>query len=63
VPRSLSACCPATRRFATWGWRLLLATGALIVVYLLAYTVNTFALSYGVGLGVRRSRPTRGSGA
>jgi MFS family permease len=34
---------------------LLLATGALLVVYLLAYTVHTFALSYGVGLGVSRT--------
>lgn len=34
---------------------LLLATGALMVVYLLAYTVNTFALTYGVSLGVPRT--------
>lgn len=34
---------------------LLLATGAMIVVYLLAYTVNTFALTYGVSLGVPRT--------
>jgi MFS family permease len=34
---------------------LLLACGGLLVVYLLAYTVNTFALSYGIGLGVSRT--------
>jgi len=34
---------------------MLLATGALIVVYLLAYIVNTFALTYGIGLGVPRT--------
>jgi MFS family permease len=34
---------------------LLLATGALLVVYVLAYTVTSFALAYGVGLGVPRT--------
>jgi MFS family permease len=34
---------------------LLLATGALMVVYLLAYIIYTFALTYGLGLGISRT--------